>query len=164
MLSQILKHTPTWVFVLFFVLLAIGFLQSKPRMVKRNIIALLPLAMLALSFYGVLSAFGANALSLLAWLIGVAAAVELGMKTGMPRNVGFSQETQLFSVPGSWLPLALMMAIFFTKYAVNVMLARSLPMTSELLFVEIVSFGYGLLSGVFLARALVIWRAARKMP
>jgi hypothetical protein len=161
MITEMLKHTPTWVFVLFLVLLAAGYLQSKTRAVNRNVIALLPITMLALSFYGVLSAFGASPLSIIAWLIGVAAAVELGVKIGMPRGVSFAMETELFSVPGSWLPLILMMTIFLTKYTVNVMLARQLPMVTELLFVEIISFWYGLLSGLFLARGLVIWRARK---
>lgn len=161
MFTEILKHTPTWVFVLFLVLLAVGYLQSKTRAVNRNVVAVLPLAMLALSFYGVLSAFGTSPLSIIAWLLGVAAAVALGVKIGMPRGVNFSMQTQLFSVPGSWLPLILMMTIFFTKYTVNVMLARHLSIATGLFFVELVSFCYGLLSGVFLARALVIWQARR---
>jgi hypothetical protein len=161
MLIEILKRTPSWVFALFFVLLAFGYLQSKDREVSRSKVTMLPSAMLLLSFYGVLSAFGITPFALTAWLVGVGIAVCLGLKTANQGGVGFTPETKTFSVPGSWLPLCLMMAIFFTKYAVGVILARKLPIASERAFIGSISLIYGLLSGVFFARAIAILRTAK---
>lgn len=161
MLIEILKRTPPWVFVLFFALVAMGYSQSKDRTVRRGRVTVLPVAMIALSFYGVLSAFGIVPVGLALWALGVAVAVGPGARLAAPRGVRFSTETQSFFVPGSWLPLAFMMAIFFTKYAVGVIVARQLPVARELAFVSSVSFSYGLLSGLFLARAVGIWQAAR---
>ncbi len=160
MLIEILKRTPSWVFVLFFALLTLGYSQSKDRSVSRVKVSILPVAMISLSFYGVLSAFGFVPIGLAFWALGVAIAVGLGTKLALPQGVAFSTETQSFLVPGSWLPLAFMMAIFFTKYAVGVILARWLPIASDSAFVGAVSLCYGLFSGVFLARAIVIWRSA----
>lgn len=160
LLIEILKRTPPWVFVLFFVLLALGYFQSKGRTVSRGKVSILPLAMIVLSFYGVLSAFGMAPVGLAFWAAGVAIAVGIGVRLAAPQGVAFSAETQSFFVPGSWLPLAFMMAIFLIKYGVGVSLARRLPVASETAFVGSVSFCYGLLSGVFLARAIVIWRSA----
>lgn len=112
MLIEILKRTPSWVFVLFFVLLAFGFYQSKDRVVNRNKVTILPTTMLVLSFYGVLSAFGSTPFALSSWLAGVAITASLGLKFANPSGVSFATETRSFSIPGSWLPLALMMAIF----------------------------------------------------
>jgi hypothetical protein len=161
LLIEIIKHTPTWVFVLFFVLLALGYFQSKDRVMKRGSVSILPLAMVALSFYGVLSAFGAAPLGLVSWIIGGAAAVWVGVTFALPRGVTYSIETRSFTVPGSWLPLVLMMAIFFIKYAVGVTLARQLSIVGMSGFIGVVSLCYGFLSGLFLARAFVIWRAAK---
>ena len=161
MLIEILKHTPPWVFALFVILVAFGYLQSRERMVSRNAIALLPAIMIALSFYGVLSSFGITLLGLAVWAIGVAFAVGLGTKLAAPRDVTFSAETQAYCVPGSWLPLTLMLAIYFTKYAVGVVVARQLPVANEPIFIGAIGLCYGLLSGVFLARAIVIWRSAK---
>lgn len=160
-LIEILNHTPSWVFVLFFVLIALGYSQSKDRAIRRGMVSILPIAMIALSFYGVLSAFGMVPVGLTLWVLGVVVSVGFGVKIAAPRGVTFSTETQSFFVPGSWLPLGCMMAIFFTKYAVGVILAKQLPVASEIAFVGSVSFCYGLLSGVFLARAIVIWQAAK---
>lgn len=159
---EILKRTPSWVFVLFFALLTVGYFQSKDRAVGRGKVCILPVAMIALSSYGVLSAFGIAPVGVVSWVTGVGVAVLIGAKLAVPRGVSFSAETQLFCVPGSWIPLALMMAIFFTKYAVGIILARRLPVANESVFIGSVSFCYGFLSGVFLARALVIWRSAAR--
>jgi len=56
----------------------------------------------------------------------------------------------------------LMMAIFFTKYAVGVIQARQLPLVREPVFIGAISLCYGLFSGVFPARAVVIWRCAKR--
>jgi hypothetical protein len=162
MLIEILKRTPSWVFILFFVLLAFGYYQSKDRVVNRNKVTILPAAMLVLSFYGVLSAFGSTPFALSSWLAGVAITACLGLKFVNPSGVSFATETRSFSVSGSWLPLALMMAIFFTKYAVGVILARKHPIAGNLAFIGSISLIYGLLSGVFLARAVAILRTARE--
>ena len=162
MLVEILKRTPSWVFVLFLALLALGYLQSKGRTLSRGKVSILPVAMIVLSFYGVYSAFGIGTVGLASWVLGVAVAVGLGVKLATPRGVGFSAETRSFFVPGSWLPLALMMAIFFIKYAVGVILARQLPMAGEAAFVGSVSSCYGFLSGLFLARAMVVLRSAKR--
>lgn len=53
-----------------------------------------------------------------------------------------------------------MMVIFFTKYAVGVILARRFSLSHEAVFAGLVSICYGFLSGLFLARAIVIWRSA----
>ena len=161
MLIEILRRTPSWVFVLFFLLIALGFFQSKDRLVSRSKVTMLPAAMLLLSFYGVLSAFGITPLAFAAWLAGVAVALWFGLKTANLCGASFTKETELFAVPGSWLPLSLMMAIFFTKYAVGVILARKLPIAGDLTFIGSVSLIYGLLSGVFFARAIAILRTAR---
>jgi hypothetical protein len=158
MLIEILQRTPLWVFVLFFALLALGYSQSKDRKLSRSKVAILPAAMMVFSIYGVVSAFGLGPVGLFSWAAGIAIAVALGVVLGTPKGVTYSPATLSFSVPGGWLPLALMMAIFFTKFAIGVTLARSLSVASEPMFVDLVSLCYGFFSGPFLARAIVIWR------
>lgn len=159
MLIEILKRTPSWVFILFFFLVAVGYFQCKDRVIGRGKVFMLPFAMITLSFFGVLSAFGFIPVGVIPWVVGVGVAGWLGAKLVTPRGVSFATETQLFFVPGSRLPLALMMAIFFTKYAVGVIQARQLPIASEPIFIGSISLCYGFLSGAFLARAFVIRRS-----
>jgi hypothetical protein len=148
--------------MLFLILLGLGVLQSRNRTVTRNTLATLPIAMLALSLIGVLTTFGPSPIGLAAWLAGAASAAWLGVKLITPSGVSVSSKTRGYVVPGSWEPLTLMMAIFFMKYAVGVFLARRLSIVHAPVFIGAISLSYGLLSGLFLARARGIMRLARQ--
>lgn len=160
MLLEILKRTPTWVFVLFLVLLALGALQTRTRELGWPRVALMPAIFLPLSLWGVWTAFGPQALAFGAWLAGVGTAVALNRFARVPRRVSYEAQTRLFRVTGSWIPLAMMMAIFFTRYAVTVAMAMQPTLTAAPLFATGVGAAYGLMSGSFLARALRIVGAA----
>ena len=103
-----------------------------------------------------------NFVGIIAWLVGTAAAVALGLALATPKGVAYDETAGSFAIPGSWLPLFLMMAIFFTKYAVGVVLVRRLPFAASAEFIGAVSFAYCCFSGLFLARAMVIWRSAKQ--
>ena len=125
-------------------------------------VAILPVAMIGLSCHGVISDFGVAPAVVASWVAGVAIAAGLGVMLATPRGVAYSTEDRAYSVPGSWIPLTLMMAIFFTKYAVAVILALKLPFARAPVFVDAVSLCYGLLSGLFIGRAIVIWRSRER--
>lgn len=161
MITQIVSHTPPWVFVLLVVLLALGYLASRPRTLSRNRAAILPIAMILLSAYGVVSAFGYHAAGIVAWVAGMGLAVLLNRALQLPRGASYSAATRSFALPGSWIPLALMLAIFFAKYSVAVLLSLNPALLARVAFVTGVSLAYGVLSGIFFASALTLWRLTR---
>ena len=163
MILQILQRTPPWVFVLFVVLVFFGALQSRPRDIGRARVTVLPLVLIGLSLSGIYAAFGPQPLAFACWLAAVAVAVLANQFLRWPRRVRYSPESRLFHVEGSWPPLAVMMVIFFTRYAVNVAVAMNPALLTVPTFAVSVSFAYGLMSGAFLARALQIFSASR-MP
>lgn len=164
MLIDTLRHTPPWVAGLFLALLYLGYTQSRARSVPLWRVTLLPAAMLVLSLNGVVTTFGARAADLLAWGLGWGAAVAAGALLARPAGVARSADGAGVRVPGSWWPLALMLSVFFIKYAVTVALVRTPPLAADLAFAAGASLVYGLLSGAFFARALRIWRALRAAP
>ena len=157
---DILQHTPSWVFFLFAALVALGFWQSRPRVSPRRTVAVFPLAMVVWSFTGVLSAFGASAKGIAGWMLGLGLAVLLNQWIASARDVRYAPQTRSFHIPGSWLPLALMMAIFCVKFAVGVTAAREPVLVGSASFIALVSTLYGFLSGLFFARLLQVLRAA----
>jgi hypothetical protein len=161
MLLQILSRTPPWVFALFVVLVLFGILQSRSRQLGLARVALLPLVLIGLSLSGLWSTFGANAFAIASWLAAVAAAVLLNRLAKWPRQIAYEPATRSFRVAGSWIPLAVMMLIFFTRYAVAVGLAVQPALAQSPWLAPGVAFAYGLMSGAFLARALRILGAAR---
>ncbi len=67
-IQTILAHTPVWVWPLLAALLVLGALQARARQVTLLRATLLPVAMLALSLWGVISVF-ASASTLAAWAV-----------------------------------------------------------------------------------------------
>ena len=55
-----LERIPSWVFVIFVMLIAIGLIQRRPRVVAPAAVAAIAVAMFALSLYGVVGSFGAT--------------------------------------------------------------------------------------------------------
>jgi hypothetical protein len=164
MILQILSRTPLWVFALFALLVALGLQQSRPREIGRTRVAVLPAIFLPLSLLGVWNAFGAEALAFAGWLAGVGAALLANRYAGLPRKVSYAGETRRFRLEGSWVPLGMMMAIFFLRYAIAVSIAMRPALTAAPAFIAAVGFAYGLISGSFLARALRTLAAARPGP
>jgi hypothetical protein len=162
MIIEILSHTPRWVFALFFGLIYLGYTQSKARAVSATRLVIIPVAMLGLSFSGAYTTFNASVLALGFWF----GAFVLGAATALSfvsvKRVSYSTETQMFSLPGSWLPLSLMMAIFFTKYAVGMLLAQHPELLAQTRFFAIASMAYGFFSGIFLGRMLKIMNVRGK--
>jgi hypothetical protein len=163
MLLEILKRTPPWVYVLFTALAFFGTMQSRTRRISLARVAILPLVLLGLALFGLLSTFGPSGLAIASWLTAVAAAVLLNRLAKWPRKVAYTAATRSFLVAGSWMPLAVMMLIFFTRYAVTVTLAMNPGLAASPWLAPGVSFAYGLMSGAFLARALRILGSARSV-
>ena len=151
---QILQHTPLWVFVLFLGLVYLGVVQSRTRRVSRNRLIVLPVAMLAWSLYSVWSTFDAHLTALAAWACAWGVVVSIGLARGRSRSASYDAGTAQFTVAGSWVPLALMMGIFFFKYAVAVVHATNPGLLDTTVAVVVVAGTYGVFSGLFMARAV----------
>lgn len=156
MLLQILQRTPPWVFALLAVLVSFGLLQTRTRHISLARVTLLPLVLIGLSLSGLWSTFGANAVAIAAWFVAAGVAVLLNRIAKWPRDVSYAPDARGFLVAGSWLPLAVMMIIFFTRYAVTVTLTVRPELAATAWLPIAVSFAYGLMSGAFVARALRI--------
>ena len=157
MLMAILQHTPVWVYVLFVALLGLGWMQSRDRVVPYFRAFVLPCMMVLFSMYGVASAFGMG-IGVIAWSIGMMIVMALGIRIKTFYNAIYIEERNAFAIKGSWLWLTLMMVIFWLKFAVGVVLARELKIVSEHWFILGISLCYGLLSGIFLVRVIILWK------
>lgn len=162
-IGQILSRTPTWVFALFVGLLAFGLMQTRTRTVRRIPALLLPAGMIALSLAGIQSSFGFAPLPMAAWAVALAVAAFVGYARFRDERVRYDAMAKAYFVPGSWVPLAVIMAIFFAKYVYAVMNALHAAAISTTSFVVGLSAVYGVLSGYFAARALNLIRLTRQI-
>lgn len=162
MLVRILANTPTWVWGLLAALLALGASQMFTRSASLSRVMFLPAAMAGLALYGIFSVFGANPAALLSWCAAAALAVPALLCRPLPARTSYDATTRRYTLPGSALPLLLILSIFLTKYVVGVTLAMQPALGEDALFAPAVSALYGVFSGIFIGRALRLWRLAKR--
>lgn len=159
MLLHILRGTPVHIWALLAGLIALGVSQSRARTLGAARVAALPVILATLSLAGVVSSFGSNAVALLAWLTGMAVALAWAPRCLPTPAARWSPSLDVVRVAGSWLPLALILGLFATKYAAGISLALHPELSRETLFALPVGLVYGLFSGTFAARGWQIWAA-----
>jgi hypothetical protein len=165
MIATVLKSTPTWVWGLLGGLTVLGLSQVRTRTASFARIAITPLAMLALSLWGNVSAFGHSpdfgfVLALWAGILGVT--VIAVMQLPVPAGTRFDESSRLFTLPGSWMPMLLIVGIFLVKYVVGVDLAMQPSLALDSQYVPVVAGLYGVFSGIFAGRAARLWRLAAR--
>ena len=154
MIAQILSNTPLWVWGLLAGLLVLGLSQTRSRSVGMARIALLPLGLGAFSLYGTVSAFGAAPVVLGSWLAAGALLLLIVTQSPLPSGVRYDAASRRFQLPGSWVPMGLIMGIFLTKYVVGVSLVLHPELKLHANFSLAIGTLYGVFSGVFAGRAL----------
>lgn len=162
MLIQIVKHTPYWVWGLLVAVLALGIWQAMPRQMGARRAAVVPLVLLGLSLFGVLSTFHGAAVPVVAWIAGVGASLAAGWRWIGSRGARWDAASATFHVPGSGWPLVFIVALFLVKYGVGISLAMHPELARDLTFDTLVGLAYGGFSGYFLARTVSLWRLARQ--
>jgi len=163
MLQQIVLHTPLWVWALLAFLVYRGLIAAGGREVPLKKTLIIPLLMFALSLHGTLSAFGPQLSTLAPWLLCLAIGAALAWALFRRDAVRPYPRRGSVYLRGSWLPMALMLAIFATKYAVGVLLALQPQWAQQAGFALAVCALYGLFSGIFVGkmlRILALYRAA----
>jgi hypothetical protein len=153
MIANILEHTPVWVWILFAGLMALGLSQTRTREVSRARATVLPLIMVALSLTGVLSAFGQVPIALVAWVIGLFVTSRLCGSLVGAKGAVWLPETKCYRVPGSWIPVTLIVGVFVTKYAGGAALAIHPAFAADTAFAVALSLVYGVFAGLFWGRA-----------
>ena len=164
MFIAIITRTPTWVWLLLAGLVTLGLTQTRTRQMSLVRATVLPIVMMGLSLFGVLSTFGANALSLSAWFAALVTSALAAMALGAWRGVTWSATTARYEVPGSWLPMLIILSIFAVKFYVGVNVAMKPALKLDTQFSLTVCGIYGMFSGLFLARALNFWTLLKRTP
>jgi len=163
MIGSIVQHTPNWVWMLLAALLALGASQCVPRRASQARTVLLPAAMTVFALFGLVSAFAGPAQWIAAaalWLLCALActALALWLRPQAPAAARFDRASGQFELPGSVVPLLMIVGIFLVKYLVGVELALQPALSADPVFAFGVAALYGVFNGVFAARALRLWR------
>lgn len=162
-IGPILRGTPAWVWGLLAALLAVGFSQVRDRTASLARVSVMPLAMGTFSAWGTLSALWSSPLlaqAAVLWLAAAAAALAVVLMAPARTRASYDPASRSYRLPGSFLPLLLVVGIFLVKYVVGVELAMAPRLVQDTQYALTVAGLYGAFSGIFAGRALRLWRLA----
>jgi hypothetical protein len=160
-IATILRNTPAWVWGLLVGLLALGATQLRDRTASLARVSMLPVGMTVFSAWGTISAFGTSgnlAEVVAAWFAAAAAAFAL-VAPGRA-SARFHPVQRTYAMPGSVVPLLLIVGIFLVKYVVGVELAMAPRLVQDTQYALTVAGLYGAFTGIFVGRAARLWRLA----
>ena len=153
MILDILEHTPVWVWIVLGALILLGLQQSRTRDVSIARARMLPVVMIVLSLSGVVGASGHVPLALVAWAAGVGLSLTFAGNAVAVRGASTSTRPGHLRIPGSFIPVVLIIAVFITRYTAGVALAINPSLATNTAVAVTLSLVYGVFSGLFWSRA-----------
>lgn len=143
-LITILHHTPTWVYVLFAVLLALGLISLRTRTVKVWRLLVAPVVFIVWGVYGLLLRLDTPGLLPLYWASAAAiAALFAWYGTNLDTMEPDPAQRQV-RIGGSAFPLMRNMALFFAKYAIGIAIAYAVLDAQTLYALDVIISGISL--------------------
>ena len=159
---EILGHTPPWVWTLLAALTALGLWQTRTQRLARARLVVLPAVMLALGLNASWASFTVHPALFAAWLGAFLLATLVGRRWRAPAGTAWDAAAARLVVPGSWLPLALILVVFCLRYGISVGFVLNPGWRDALALLAGVSMLYGAVGGVFAGRALGLWALTRR--
>jgi len=160
MITEILVHTPLYVWAMLAFFVYRGLAARRDRDVSVPSLFILPAVLVVMGLQGIGAHYGFTLAPVATWIAVAALGAALGAKTLGTNAVGVGAKGILMR--GSWFPLVLVLAVFLTKYSTEVLIA----MRPDVMLAPEATLGvcalYGGLTGFFLGRlgrALSIYRS-----
>ncbi len=144
-LSQIVVHTPWWVWLVLVLIVALGGYGLRRRVINPWRLALLPLIGMGTSLAG-LAQSPRPGLAAAGWGIGLLAALPIGHALGRWREARFMDDGRL-EIAGGWFMLLFGLSIFFTRYALGVTFGVMPWLKAEPLWVGLAGAVGGVVAG-----------------
>ena len=158
MIIDILQHTPVWVWILLAAVVGLGLLQTRDRAMSRARVTILPIVFILLSLSGVFRGAGSSLVAPLAWAAGFGAVLAFGRNALAVRGASWSPQSARLQVPGSWLPVALIVSLFMLKYGMAVAQALEPRLLQQTTLQVACNALYGAFSAIFWSRSRSLLR------
>ncbi|MGI4985808.1 MAG: DUF6622 family protein [Janthinobacterium lividum] len=156
-MAAILQHTPSWVWVLLAFLVFRGVKSMRGGTTKIHRLAIVPVIFTLWGLYGLAAQ---PATSWLAWLSGILLGLAIGFVLARRSTITADRTHGTITLPGSPVPLVLMLLVFIVKFWLGFELAMhaASPGSPYLMVAASVS---GAVAGIFAGRFLVYVQACR---
>ena len=160
MFTQIITHTPTWVWGLLAGLVALGWGQTRDREVSLKRVTVLPVVMMIFSASSVLQNNGSQSQLIVVWIAASLLLAACVMRIPLNQKTHYQASKGMLYVTGSWIPMVLILTIFIGKYALAIFTTMQPELLNEFGFTISHTAFFGALSGIFLGRAVRLWKIA----
>lgn len=163
LIDQVIVQTPLWVWGLLALVTLLGLRQAFDQVLNSRRIIGISLGWTAFSLWGAANTFGFTGPVLLAWATGLALSLAAQHWLIAPRGVQALGGGR-YAVTGSLWPLFTIWAVFGVRYVTSVMMVLDPALKQNTAFDLAVPAVYGLLSSLFVGRALRVLRSAKAGP
>lgn len=158
-MNAIVQGTPTWVFVLFAVLVWLGAKRLRPRVTPLARVWTVPAIFIVWGVSGLIAHGGSPAQIAGHWLLGAAIGAGLGAWSLSPDALQFDRRNGLVRQPGSVLPLLRNLAIFAGHYVLQVIAATHPHLRDSAMGWDLYVSGFS--AGFFIGWAIRFVRSMR---
>lgn len=161
-ITQIIIHTPIWVWAILLLLIWRGLISTRPRIVGLGKLLFLPLVLVALAAYHILGS-GLSSATLAGLAFGTLGGVAAGLVLER-RNPATPLGNGQIQLAGEWTPLLVILAIFFTRYAGAVTAITAPAMASSAAFLIAMGAISAFSSAMFVTRTILRLRVLQATP
>lgn len=158
-LASIIHGTPIWVWILLVVLLSRGFKALNSATAPLSKLAVVPLVFTVWGIAHLLTDPLAGWSSVIVWIAGGIVGILAGVFIASRSRFIVDPIANTVMLPGSVVPLLLIVATFATKFWLGFELATVTNLSSLGVFVLIDATVSGLVAGVFGGRFITYWQA-----
>ncbi|MGF6725309.1 hypothetical protein P3T43_004686 [Paraburkholderia sp. GAS41] len=157
--AAIIHGTPIWVWVLLAVLLSRGVKALHSRTAPLSRLAIVPLIFAGWGIAHLVSSPLAGWSDAIAWATGAVVGIGAGVFMASRTRFIVNPIANTVMVPGSVVPLLLIVAIFVSKFWLGFQMATATDVSSLGMYMLIGAAVSGLIAGVFGGRFITYWRA-----
>ena len=149
-IAEIVRHTPTWVWLLLAFLLYRGLKSMVPRAMAPRRMLVLPLVFFVWAVHGIVTELHAADYALLGFCVALAVGAGLGrLLTYRQPEPSYDSGLGLIRRPGSVIPLVLIVFAFVSKYALSAYLAYRPELGASAEYCGLYGTVSGFIDGVF---------------
>ncbi len=163
-IGQAISHTPVWVWPLLALLIWLGIAAMRTRSIRVARLIVLPVVFLGLSIAGLFTSPLPLIEAIGIWLAGLALGSLLGRLIAPRAGVTIDRANRRLTVPGSVVPLILILVIFIGRYAAGYAFGRYPELRQDTTVLIVAASYAAFCSGVMLGRTLPLLLAYFRTP
>lgn len=157
-----MSHVPTWVYVLFFVLLYLGIKRCFTRVMSVERIAIVPAIFIFLSLRSTISLFHFSLTGFLLLILGAVIGALIGHSHVRNRLIRADKNKYLIEIPGDISMLIMVMSIFLIEFFIHYAFDAHWAVAQIGLFKNLVVILSGIVVGISVGRNLTYFLKYQK--